>query len=130
MLGREGAQHLGQHALIVLDSVRFVEDEVVVLQLSHGSLLSYHHLERGEEHIELTFLHLILLHELFLLFASEAIKHEDSTVWEPFVELFLPLFQGDLGYDHEVVGTTAQALFLRQQGLDLSQYADALDGFS
>jgi hypothetical protein len=108
VVGAEGAHHLGEQRVFVLDAVRLVDDDVAPVELLEVVLLLDHHLVRGDHHVELAGLqHALALRVPLLAGAVELDGLDDGA---PAPELGQPVVQRGLGHDHHVGARDAAEL--------------------
>jgi hypothetical protein len=117
---------LWQHWLLILDSLRFVEDQVLVFEFIELSLLPQAHFKCREYNIELAIFQ--LLNKLSSLLLGP-VEGEDTQRRCPLAQFLAPLAKGDLRHDHDVVSGAHLHLLGWFVALDLSKNSDWLDCF-
>ena len=120
--GVEHADHLSKGRLLVLDTMRFVDDDVLPSKLLEGGLLAQDHLVTCDADIE------ILVHEFITddlrTFILVALQDENLDLGNPLGELAPPVVQCGLGHGDEVGSVDAG------NEAEVSEEGDGLQGLS
>lgn len=101
VVGVVEADHHREDRLLVLDAVSLVDDQVAPAELLERSLLDDRHLIGGDDHLEVS-----LLEDVFLEAGAAllvAVELEDVDRGAPPPELVVPVREGRLGGNHEVL---------------------------